>query len=141
MKRLLTAVAATIVLTSMTLTAFAREAGSGMATGKKTVDIVCVKTALDIREDALMAGWSTFNTSVSSAYAARKTALDAAWVMTDAAARSAAIKAAWTAFKTAKQGAQKKWQAARKAAWSAFRTAAKACKAPEVDAGGESMDQ
>lgn len=141
MKKFLTATVAAIALTSVALPALAREAASGMATGKKAVDIACVKTALDVREDALMAGWSVFNTSIVAAYTARKSALDAAWVMTDAAARNAAVKAAWTAFKTAKQSAQKQWQSARKAAWKTFKSAAKACKVPEVDAGGEAMDQ
>lgn len=88
-----------------------------------------------------MAGWVKFNASIVSAYSTRKSALDAAWAMTDAKARNAALKAAWNAFKTAKKSAQKQWKADSKAAWKTFRTAAKACKMPEADAGGESMDE
>ena len=140
--RTLSSVAITLVLTcALIYPAMAREAASGMASGKRTVDAACVKPAVLAREDAIITAWTTFNTSVSSAYAARKTALGAAWDMTDASARNAAIKAAWNAFNKAKKDAQKKWQTDRKAAWKTFRAAAKACKAPDTDAGGEAMDQ
>ena len=112
----------------------------GFMPSSKTVDIACVKTAMDARETALMAGWATFNTSITSAYTMRKAALDAAWVMTDANARKTAIKAAWDAFKKSKQAAAKQWRTDQKAAWLAFRTATKTCKAGDVDVGGESMD-
>ena len=140
-QQLSSALIAFALATALVTPAFAMEGGRMMG-AKSSVDIACMKTAVDARENALMTAWGTFNTSMAAAYAARKAALDAAWVMTDGKARNAAIKTAWTAFNTAKKTAMKQWNTDRKAAWSAFRAAAKACHGTsDTDAGGEAMDQ
>jgi len=126
-------ISSTLVFSSV-LPASAREAASGLASGKRTVDIACVQKAIDAREDALMNAWTAHNTAVSSAYAARKTALHAAWGMTDPGARKAAIKAAWEAFRTSMKTAKETWKKSRKAAWETFRASAHACNATDLGA-------
>ena len=140
MKKFIACAAATMVAATLVVPAFALDVdvNTTMSVGaKKTVDIACVQKAVDKREDALGAGWTAFNTSVSSAYAARKTALHDAWSKTDAAQRRSAVKAAWDAFKKSAQSARKTWKEARKNAWKTFRSEAKACKGTTTEVSTE----
>src|SRR3989344_8788238 len=68
----------------------------GVEKGK--LDLACVKTAVTVREDALVA-----------AITARRNALVDAWSLSDATARNDGIKAVWKTFKEA-----------RKTAWTTF---------------------
>ena len=141
-KFLSTAVAGLAIAAAMASTAFAANTGAAMTkAAKPTVDIACIKTAVDKREDALMVGWSTFNASIVTAYSTRMQALDAAWILTEAKTRIAAVKATWAAFSTAKKAAQKQWSSDRAGAWKTFGAAAKACDVTGLDAAGEQMDQ
>ncbi len=112
---------------------------------KAQVDNVCVQTAVDARESSLITAWGTYNTAMTVAYTARKTALHDAWGKTDAKERRAAVKAAWDAFAKVKKVAVRGWNDTRKGVWKTFRTAAKACKGASAEAGletqGEHMDQ
>ncbi len=109
---------------------------------KQQVDIACAQTAVDARETSIMAGWSTFSTAVTNAYAARKTALHDAWAMTDKTARKTALKKAWSDFKTAKKNALSAWKATRDTAWKTFRTNTKNCRGDaSMDDAGASLDQ
>lgn len=109
-----------------------------------TLDAACVQTAVKAREDALIAGFSAFSSSVLNAYNARASALATAWGKTEKTERQAGIKAAWTAFQSSAKTARQTWMTARKTAWKTFRTAAKKCKgaAAELSAesSGESVD-
>ncbi len=148
MKKFVALAAGVIVAASMTIPAFAEE-GASMSVGasmkaKKTVDIACMQSAVDKREDAIIAAWSAFNTSMTSAHTMRKTALHDAWGMSDPAARRSAIKSAWENFRKSKKSAVQAWKAARKNAWKTFKSDAKKCKGVEaeaaVDASGEAAD-
>ena len=96
---------------------------------RKVVDIVCVQTAVEKRENAVATAWSSLNSSVTAAMAARKEVLKTAWAITDANQRRTAIKTAWTNFKTADKTARTTFRKAQKAAWAQFKTDAKACRA------------
>ncbi|HCR15267.1 MAG: hypothetical protein A2550_01880 [Candidatus Jacksonbacteria bacterium RIFOXYD2_FULL_43_21] len=96
---------------------------------KKTVDIACVKTAVEKRETAIQASLDKFTTAVKTALTARKTALLAAWDITDLKQRAAAIKTAWNTYKKAEQSARKAFRTERNAIWKQFSTDRQACKA------------
>jgi hypothetical protein len=89
------------------------------------VNLTCMQTAVDAREDAIAEAFTTFNDDVSEALTARKTALHTAWGLTERAARNAAIKSAWTAWKAAHKDALADLKTDRKAAWNTFKTTAK----------------
>lgn len=93
------------------------------------IDIACVKTAVETRENAISTALDTFNTSVKTSLQTRKTALLAAWSLTDNAARKTAIKAAWKTFNTEYKVARKAFSTTKKTAWNQFSVARKACKA------------
>ena len=108
------------------------ESGSGSG-GGKNVDWACVSTATDTREDAILAAFNTFSSSMVSALTARGTSLTAANAMTDKDARKTARKSAWETFKQAKRDAEKKYKMDRKSAWDTFRKSVKdTCKAAEA---------
>jgi hypothetical protein len=90
-----------------------------------TVNLTCMQTAVDTREDAIAGAFDTFNDDITAALAARKSALHSAWGLTDVTARKAAIKAAWTTWKSAHKSALKDLKDDRKAAWDTFKTTAK----------------
>ena len=100
---------------------------------KPTVDLTCMTTAVDKREDAIASENTTFASAWSAAYSARKSALDNAWTLTDAKARRIAIKSAWTAYAGSVKSARKTWNTDRSATWTAFKTDAKACHASASD--------
>lgn len=102
--------------------------------------ILCVKTALTKREDALIAGHSTYVTAISSAYSARKTALLAAWDSADAKTRRASVRSADKAFKTTVQTSKKAWSESRRGAWKTFEADRKAC-APSVSSSDTGSSQ
>lgn len=110
----------------------------------KPIDIACVQKAVDQREDALIAGWAAFHTSMSGAYATRKAALHDAWGKSDPKERKAAVKTAWETFKKAAKDAHKTWKGTRKSAWKMFRSAVKACRGAmseaSVELSGEAAD-
>jgi hypothetical protein len=117
------------VLSSLVLGSFAFVPMYADAAAKKSVDLTCMQTAIDTREDAILDAFEEFNSDVEAGLAARKTALHDAWGMTDKVARQAAIKKAWTDWKAAKKSAHTDLKAARKSAWEKFKTTVKTtCK-------------
>ena len=89
--------------------------------------MICIKTAITKREDALIAGHDAYALAIKNAYMARKTALLAAWDKTDRAERRAAVKAADRAFQQAVKAARMAWNTVRRGAWKTFETDRKAC--------------
>ena len=118
---------------------------AALKAGAPTLDIACVQTAVDKREDALDSAIGTFNGSILSAYQGRKTALHDAWSKTEAKERRTAVKAAWEAFKKAKKSAAQDWKKSQKSAWQTFSKDGKACKgggdAVTVEAAGQASDE
>jgi hypothetical protein len=89
--------------------------------------VVCVQNAIEKRDSALIAGHTTFNTSIVNALTARKDALKAAYALTDKNATKAAKKTAWSNFTTAQKNAHDSMRSVRKTSWNTFNTDMKAC--------------
>lgn len=135
----MTRLIATVLSASLLMPVAAFAASS--APGSVTVDLACIQTAVAAREQSIMTAWGAFNTSMTSAYTTRKSALNTAWGTIDAAARKTAVKSAWDAFRSSKKSAGTQWRTSQKGAWKTFRTASRACKGgASADAGGESAD-
>jgi acyl-CoA reductase-like NAD-dependent aldehyde dehydrogenase len=86
-----------------------------------------VSTAIEVRENAIIAAHDAFAVSLKSALTVRRDALKAAWNIADKTARETARKAAWTTFKTSSQAAHTAMRTARVAAWTTFNTSAIVC--------------
>ena len=94
-----------------------------------TVNLTCMQTAVDTREDALGTAFSTFHDDVEEALTARKTALHDAWGLTNKTERLSAVKSARETFKKSHGVALKDLKKARMTAWATFKTTAKtSCK-------------
>ncbi len=97
----------------------------------KKVNLTCMATAIDTREDAVMTAWKNFSSTTIAALGVRKTALHTAWGMTEMKARTAAVVKAWKEWRSASMKAHKALRGERKAAWDAFKKTAKdTCKMP-----------
>jgi DNA repair ATPase RecN len=96
---------------------------------KVKVDAVCMQTAIDTREDAIISSWDKFASSMKDALKVRKTALHAAWGLSDVKAQNKAVASAWKEYKKSSQEAHKALKSARKSAWDAFKKTTKtSCK-------------
>ncbi len=94
----------------------------------RNVDLNCMKTAVEKREDALLAAWETYSNKVKEARYTRKADLLAAWSIEDPAKRYLALKTAWEKYRTSVMNAQKEWNQSRKTIWNEFTRDAKRCK-------------
>jgi hypothetical protein len=96
---------------------------------KKTVNLTCMQTAVDTREDAISKAFGDFNDSMDEALSDRKDALHDAWGITNQSERSKAVKTAWKDWNTAKKTAYSELRSDRKAIWATFtKTAKTTCK-------------
>ena len=129
LKKFLTSTLVAASMLAMTAPAMAEsnEAMHVSSTPKRTVDMVCMVAAVDVREAALQSAFSTFSTAQSAALAARASALHTAWGNTDAKVRRTALKTAWQTYRTAHRAAVSAHRTAHNSAWSAFRAAERAC--------------
>ena len=97
---------------------------------RKTIQPIvagCIQTAVDAREESVLAAVTSYTSSVVSAFQTKKTALHAAWAISDNAQRKAAVKTAWATFAQSKKAAKQTYKTARQTAWSNFQKAAKQC--------------
>ena len=126
------AVGAALLLSGAT--AFAETTSSTTpVVGTPASNISCVVAAVDAREQAIGAAFTTFSSAESSALSTRATALHAAWGLGDAKARKAGREAAWDAFKKANRAAYAALRSARKTTWDTFAKATRACKSYVVE--------
>jgi len=95
---------------------------------KKTINLVCMSTAVGAREDKIIAAFDGLALARSGALKIRKDSLAATWRMADRKQRNAAIKAAWSAYNKAIRKAVVAFEKARKAAWNQFYKDAKICR-------------
>lgn len=95
----------------------------------QTINLACVKAAVDKRETSIINTHSAFSTAITSAFNIRKTELLAAWDIVNWKDRNVAIKATWKKFNEANKTARKTFNETRKAAWTQFTAERKACKA------------
>ena len=86
-----------------------------------------MQTAIQKRDNAIIAAVDTYHTAVVQALTTRRDALVAAWGNTDKTARRAAIKAAWKVYRTSQTQALKALRNGKKEAWKQFGTDRKAC--------------
>ncbi len=103
---------------------------------EKDVDLVCMQTAVEKRDNAIIIALDTYYTNVKAALVARRDALKAAWGMTDRKARKEAIRNAWDAFKGTWKKERRALDVGRKAAWKEFNKDKRACNGQ-----GEGEDQ
>lgn len=114
----LTATAAAVLATSVPLVA-------KLAT---PTNLVCMQTAVEKRDNAIIAAWDTFSASMKSALTTRRDALKAGWAKEVRKDRRTALHEAWRAYKNARKAAREAFRNSRNAAWNTFRTEGKACK-------------
>lgn len=89
--------------------------------------VACVQNALEKRESSLIAGHSTFNTSIITALTARKDGLKSAYALADKAATKSAKKTVWANFSTAQKNAHDAMRNVRKNSWTTFNSDMRAC--------------
>ncbi|MEM2988111.1 MAG: peptidoglycan-binding domain-containing protein [Candidatus Bathyarchaeia archaeon] len=106
-----------------------KASGATAAVIDKNIDIVCMKAAVEKRENALLTAWDTYPTKIKTARETRKTELLAAWSIQDPKERHNAIKSAWEKYRQSLKAAKNEWGQNKKAAWEQFYQEAKNCKA------------
>ncbi len=95
---------------------------------EKSVNLMCVKTAVEKRETTIIEAFDVFSISIKSALGMRKTDLSAGWSIADRTQRKSAIDTAWKKFKESHHINRKTLNASRVGAWKQFSTDRKACK-------------
>ncbi len=108
----------------------------------KPVDLACVQSAVDKRDNAIINAVGNYSTAIKNLLQARHDALKAGWGITDKKARRQALKDAWTAFRKGSKTAAQDARKAKRDAWAQFNTDRKACNgnASDEPAGGEGAD-
>lgn len=111
---------------------------------QQVVDVACMKTAVEKRENALISAYAILMDKTKAARETRKTDLLSAWSIQDAKERHKAINEAWAKFRKSSRDTHVEWLKSRNTAWVQFEKDRIACKAPstgeknsleEVDAG------
>jgi hypothetical protein len=102
-------------------------ASSTATTTPVIINITCVNTALDKREDALIAGHDALNVSVKTALQTRLTNLKAAWAKTTPAERQIARKVAYDTFNVSVKTAHQTMKTVRINTWNTFNVDMAAC--------------
>lgn len=122
-------------------TAFGQERGA-MNGALSAAALSCMQTAVDVRDNAIIAAWDVQYPAIKTALQTRQASLKAAWAQTDQQARKTATKAAWDAYKKSAKSARAAMKASHKAAWTKFEADKKACspKATKDDNGSAGMD-
>ncbi len=91
--------------------------------------LVCVQTAVEKRENAIIAAFDVFSTSSKTALQTRRDALKAAWALTEKKARKAAIKKVWNDFTVTTRNSRRALNKTRAAVWKQYKKELKACRA------------
>jgi murein L,D-transpeptidase YcbB/YkuD len=99
----------------------------------RNVDINCMRTAVEKRENAILAAYDTFTQKIRNAHQTRKTELLAAWSLQDPKQRHDALKSAWEKYRNSVKEAQKEWQQNRRTIWVNFVQEAKNCRPLAVE--------
>jgi hypothetical protein len=100
----------------------------------KNVNIICMKTAVEKRESALLSAYDVYAGKLRTVREIKKTDLLAAWSIQDPKERQAAIKAAWDKHRQSVKAVTKEWNQSRKTIWVQFAQEAKICNASVVEA-------
>ena len=103
-----------------------------------TTDILCIKTSVSVREDAIAGAFKTFSDTMIKSLSMRKVALENAFSKSTAKERSEARKSARTEFKSASILAHKALSVAKKDAWATFKSSSRTCKGGSAEMKDES---
>lgn len=117
----------------MTRAALKKSFQASEAVIDRNVDIVCMKKAVEKRENALLSAYDNYVGKIKTAREARKADLLAAWSIQDPKERHKAIKAAWDKYRESVKIATTEWNQSRKTIWIQFAQDAKNCKASAVE--------
>lgn len=111
----------------------------------RSVDLACMKAAVEKREDAIIASKEKAFASYDAAFKARRASLSTAWTIAVVKDRRVAINAAWATFRTSHKDARTQLREEDKALWSTFKTDSKVCKVDSASIGsdraGEKIDR
>ena len=99
----------------------------------KNVNIACMKTAVEKRENALLSAYDTYVGKIKTAHETRKTDLLAAWSIQDPKERHTAVKNAWDKYRQSVKTATTEWNQSQRTIWTQFVQEAKNCKASAVE--------
>lgn len=99
----------------------------------RNVNIACMKTAVEKRENALLIAYDTYAGKLKTARETRKTDLLAGWSIQDPKERHTAIKAAWDKYRQSVKTATTEWNQGRKTIWTQFAQDAKNCNASAAE--------
>lgn len=102
-------------------------------TQKPKFDPTCIQTALEKRENAVIAAFNKKTTAIRVALEQRKVALKDAWGKQTVRERVLARAKAWKAFKTANFNANKIYQKEVKVVWQQFNKERRACRITEAN--------
>lgn len=105
--------------------------------GTPSADLICMQTAVEKRDNAIIAAWDNLSSSMKTALQTRRDALKSAWGISIKKDRNKAIRSAWTNFKLARRIARRNFLAARRTAWDQFGIGIKNC---HVTSNPESRD-
>ena len=105
-----------------------------------TWNSACIVTAVEKRENAIIAAQDSLSAAIKASLEKRKTALVAAWGISIAKDRRQARQTAWNTFRTEQKTARQTHLTAQKAAWSQFKIDAKACKIDVTGIEPEGLD-
>lgn len=119
---------ASLLSSVMAAPVFADTATTSTSTApRNTVNVACIQSAIDTRDNALVSALGSYSSSATSALNTRKDALKAAWALTAAKDRRAAIKSAWKTYRSSVSTIRSDFRKAKKSAWTSFYSARKAC--------------
>jgi hypothetical protein len=93
-----------------------------------TLNLPCMQTAIEKRENSFLSSFDSYNTSVRSAMTIRNDALKSAWGITDKTQRKDAIRNAERAFKTSEKTTRKTRRDADKNAEKLYKIEIKLCE-------------
>lgn len=95
----------------------------------QNVNIVCMRTAVEKRENAIITAHDTFANRLKTIHETRRTDLLAAWSVQDPRERHTAVKNAWEKYRESKKTIRKEENQSRRTIWSQFNQEAKNCRA------------
>lgn len=118
---------ATSTATSTTATSTTATTTVASTTASTTMMLNCMISAVDKRDNAIIAAQDVQNTAIKNALIIRRDSLKAAWGIADKGLRDTARKAAWSIYHVSAKTANTNLKNSRNTAQEVFRTEAKAC--------------
>jgi len=122
------AIASAALLATLALPVVAQSPTPSPTPKPKKVDLACMQSVVEKRDNAIIAAFDTFSTSMKTAFTARRDTLKATWGISERAQRRSALKNAWHTFRTARRTAVRTYRTARHNTWRQFRTDRKTCR-------------